>query len=119
MDWDRIEGSWKQFRGQAQSQWGALTDDELTRIGGRHAHLVGKLQELYGYSRDRAHQEVDRWAADLPRAMGSGHENFAAGVLGVIGNVNSAVQVSLKHRPRETLAIAAVAGFLLGILWRS
>ena len=65
MDWDRIEGSWKQFRGKAKSQWGALTDDELTRIAGKQDQLIGKLQERYGYSRDRARGEVERWANQL------------------------------------------------------
>ena len=67
MDWDRIEGSWKQFRGKAKSQWGALTDDELTRIAGKQDQLIGKLQERYGYSRDRARGEVERWALGTGR----------------------------------------------------
>mgnify|MGYP003694081823 CR=1 FL=1 len=30
MNWDRIEGNWKQVRGKVQQQWGKLTDDDLT-----------------------------------------------------------------------------------------
>ena len=37
MNWDRIEGNWKQLRGKVQQQWGKLTDDDLTTIQGRRA----------------------------------------------------------------------------------
>ena len=42
MDWNRIEGSWKEFKGKAQTQWGQLTDDDLTSIGGKRDELLGK-----------------------------------------------------------------------------
>ena len=29
MNWDRIEGNWKQFKGKVKEQWGKLTDDDL------------------------------------------------------------------------------------------
>ena len=29
MDWNRIEGNWKQFKGRAKEKWGRLTDDDL------------------------------------------------------------------------------------------
>jgi uncharacterized protein YjbJ (UPF0337 family) len=29
MNWDQIEGQWKQFRGQVKEKWGRLSDDEL------------------------------------------------------------------------------------------
>ena len=29
MNWDRIEGNWKEFKGKAQQQWGKLTNDDL------------------------------------------------------------------------------------------
>jgi hypothetical protein len=29
MDWNRIEGNWKQFKGKIKEQWGHLTDDDL------------------------------------------------------------------------------------------
>jgi AraC-like DNA-binding protein/uncharacterized protein YjbJ (UPF0337 family) len=65
MSWDRIEGSWKQLKAKAKEQWGRLTDDELDQAAGRREQLVGKVQERYGYARDRAEREVDdavrRW----------------------------------------------------------
>ena len=50
MNWDQIEGSWKQVKGKAKEQWGRLTDDELDQAAGRREQLIGKVQERYGYA---------------------------------------------------------------------
>ena len=34
MNWDQIEGSWKQVKGKAKEQWGRLTDDEIDALNG-------------------------------------------------------------------------------------
>jgi uncharacterized protein YjbJ (UPF0337 family) len=65
MDWNRVEGNWKQFKGKAKEQWGKLTDDDLDRIAGKREQLEGKIQELYGLERDRARREIDDWYAGL------------------------------------------------------
>lgn len=61
MDWDRIEGNWKQFKGQVKEQWGKLTDDELDEIAGRRDQLEGKIQERYGLAKDQVRTDVDDW----------------------------------------------------------
>lgn len=61
MNWDIIQGKWKQLSGSLRQQWGKLTDDDLDTIAGDRERLLGKLQERYGYSRDEAHKMVDRW----------------------------------------------------------
>ena len=61
MNWDRIEGDWKQFAGKVKEKWGSLTDDDLTTINGRQDQLVGKLQERYGYTKERAQQELNEF----------------------------------------------------------
>ena len=43
MNWDQIEGNWKNFKGKVREKWGQLTDDELDQVGGRKDQLVGKL----------------------------------------------------------------------------
>lgn len=62
MDWDRVEGNWKQFKGKVKEQWGQLTDDDLDEIAGRRDQLEGKIQERYGLAKDRVRQDVDDWA---------------------------------------------------------
>jgi uncharacterized protein YjbJ (UPF0337 family) len=65
MNWDRIEGTWKEFRGKAKQRWGELTDDELDQINGKREELEGQLQRRYGYAKDRARTEVDEWLKGL------------------------------------------------------
>jgi len=62
MDWNRVEGNWKQLKGKAKQQWGKLTDDDLTMIHGRREELAGKIQERYGLAREAAQKQVDEWA---------------------------------------------------------
>ena len=61
MNWDKIEGDWKQFKGQIRSKWGKLTDDDVETIAGKKDQLLGRLQERYGYKRDDAERELDSW----------------------------------------------------------
>ena len=35
MDWNRVEGNWKQVKGKVKEQWGKLTDDDLDQIDGQ------------------------------------------------------------------------------------
>jgi uncharacterized protein YjbJ (UPF0337 family) len=67
MNWDQIEGNWKQFKGKVKEKWADLTDDDLTAIEGKRDQLAGKLQERYGYARDRAERELEEFARTLPR----------------------------------------------------
>lgn len=57
---DILQGNWKQMKGQVKEWWGDLTDDDLTKIDGKRDKLVGTLQERYGYTKERADQEVTR-----------------------------------------------------------
>ncbi|MBP7148998.1 MAG: CsbD family protein [Acidobacteria bacterium] len=61
MDRNVLAGKWKQLKGRAKQKWGALTDDELDSIEGDRDLLAGKLQEKYGYARERADEEIDRF----------------------------------------------------------
>lgn len=61
MNWDIIEGKWKQVKGEVQTQWGKLTSDELDQINGQREKLVGKLQERYGYTRDEAERQINEF----------------------------------------------------------
>lgn len=61
MNWDQIEGQWKQFSGKVQAQWGKLTNDDLDVIEGNREQLVGKIQERYGIAKNDAEREVDTW----------------------------------------------------------
>ena len=59
MNWDRIEGEWKQQRGKAVHHWGRMMNDELAAIAGKYEELVGRLQERYGIASDKSKRQVD------------------------------------------------------------
>ena len=61
MNWDQIEGKWKQWTGQMRERWGKLTDSDWEQIAGRKDTFLGKLQERYGYSREQAERDLDEW----------------------------------------------------------
>src|SRR5690242_21218659 len=66
MDWNRIEGNWKQFGGRVKEKWGKLTDDDLAVINGRRDQLEGKIQERYGLAKDQVRSDIDTWLKSLP-----------------------------------------------------
>jgi uncharacterized protein YjbJ (UPF0337 family) len=51
MDWNRVEGNWKQMKGKVKEKWGNLTDDDLTAVNGKRDQLEGKIQERYGLAK--------------------------------------------------------------------
>ena len=65
MNWDQIEGRWKDLRGKARESWGELTDDELDQIAGKKDQMIGKLQTKYGITKEEAEKRANEWAAKL------------------------------------------------------
>jgi uncharacterized protein YjbJ (UPF0337 family) len=65
MNWDQVEGKWKQFSGKAKAKWGKLTDDDLTQISGKREQLAGILQERYGLAKDQAEKQIDEFTSSL------------------------------------------------------
>ncbi len=72
MNWDQIEGKWRQAKGEVKQRWGKLTDDDLTFIGGSKDKLVGRLQERYGFKKEQAQNEIDNWVSTV--SIGSSAE---------------------------------------------
>ncbi len=83
MNWDQIEGKWKQVKGSVKQQWGKLTDDDLDVIAGQRDKLVGKLQERYGFARDEAQKKADEWVKvagqDSRQGEDSRHPEYSEG----------------------------------------
>ena len=69
MNWDTIEGSWKEVKGRVKESWGDLTDDEVTEIEGKRDRMVGVLQRKYGLAKMDAEREGDEWADKLDGAL--------------------------------------------------
>ncbi|WP_353475334.1 CsbD family protein [Salipiger sp. H15] len=65
MNWDQIEGNWKQFKGKVREQWGDLTDDEVQEAKGNREQLAGLIQKKYGVAKEEAEKQVDTWQRGL------------------------------------------------------
>jgi uncharacterized protein YjbJ (UPF0337 family) len=61
MNWDLLEGSWKQYKGQIREKWGKLTDDDLDVINGKREQLIGLIQHHYGIAKDMAERQTDEF----------------------------------------------------------
>jgi len=61
MNWDRIQGNWKQLSGKAKEQWGKLTSDDWDVVAGRRDQFAGKIQERYGVAIDEADKRIAAW----------------------------------------------------------
>jgi uncharacterized protein YjbJ (UPF0337 family) len=77
MNWDQIEGKWKQMKGSVKQKWGKLTDDDLDYIAGNRDRFVGRLQERYGIAREEAQKQSEHWLraqreTETHRAGGAG-----------------------------------------------
>ena len=62
MNWDQVEGKWKQAGGKVREKWGRLTDDDLQVIAGKRDQLIGKIQERYGIAKEDAARQVDEFS---------------------------------------------------------
>ena len=61
MNWDQVEGKWKQMKGSMKQKWGKLTDDDLDYIAGSRDKFIGRLQERYGVNKEEAQKQADQW----------------------------------------------------------
>jgi uncharacterized protein YjbJ (UPF0337 family) len=65
MNWDRIEGNWKQFQGKVRQQWAKLTDDDVELVKGKRTELAGRIQQRYGVAQDEAERQIDTWMKQI------------------------------------------------------
>ncbi|HEX9681419.1 MAG TPA: CsbD family protein [Anaerolineales bacterium] len=66
-----LKGKWREIQGRIRTWWGNLTDDDVAKIDGKLETLLGLLQQRYGYTRERAEQEVEKHLREF-EAMPSG-----------------------------------------------
>lgn len=61
MNKDIIAGNWKEIKGKLRQQWAKLTDDDVAHMRGTFDELQGRLQKLYGYQKDQAEKEIEKF----------------------------------------------------------
>jgi uncharacterized protein YjbJ (UPF0337 family) len=65
MNWDQIEGNWKQYKGKIMAQWGKLTDNDIESIDGKRTELLGLIQTRYGHAKEKAELELEEWTKKI------------------------------------------------------
>ena len=65
MNWDQIKGDWNQLSRKLKEKWKKLTDADLKTVAGRRDELEGILQERYGYDKQQAGTELDKFTTGL------------------------------------------------------
>ena len=55
------KGNINELKGQIKQMWGKLTDQDIDRIEGNADELIGKVQKAYGYTKERAQQEYEKF----------------------------------------------------------
>jgi uncharacterized protein YjbJ (UPF0337 family) len=143
MDWNRVEGNWKQLKGRAKAKWGKLTDSDLTAIGGRREELEGKIQERYGYAKDRILSDIEDWYHSVVSGLSASGEDLSAEIDAIRADIQSlsstvsriankqlnraqdkAVETAhqaeelIRQNPLSAIAIAFGFGFLYGVFTR-
>ena len=136
IDWDRLEGDWKQLKGRAKERWGKLTDDDLTVISERRAQLEGKIQERYGYAKSQARKEIEDWYRSTDSHLADEIDNIRTEIQNLTSSVGRIankqigraqvrateaahdVEAAIMRNPLTAIAIAVGLGFLFGVFTR-
>jgi len=104
---DILAGRWKHMRGELRSWWGRLTENDLEQIGGQHDKLIGKLQERYSYTRERAQQEVERHLQEYHARLGAASPSETTPPMGT--STQQAGSIPAKEQAAESSAAATAA----------
>jgi uncharacterized protein YjbJ (UPF0337 family) len=65
MNTNIAKGTLKELQGKIKQSWGDITDDDLTKFNGKREELEGILQKKYGYTQEKARQEVNRFFSKI------------------------------------------------------
>ncbi len=65
MNWDQVEGNWKELKGKVRANWAKITDSDFDLIGGKKDQLIGRLQKHYGYQKEKAERDVDQFVSSI------------------------------------------------------
>ena len=136
MDWDRVEGDWKQMKGKVKERWGKLTDDDLTAISGRRDQLEGKIQERYGYAKSRLEEKSRTGIAPRSSHLADEIETIRTEIQNLTSTVGRIAnkqigraqvrateaaheaEAAITRNPLTAIAIAVGVGFLFGVFTR-
>ncbi len=62
-------GKWEQVKGEIQSQWASLTDDDLSKVQGDSKALFGIVKERYGEKKEASREVYDKFMDNLKEKL--------------------------------------------------
>ncbi|MBV9575300.1 MAG: CsbD family protein [Gammaproteobacteria bacterium] len=130
-----IEGNWEEIKGELQTNWAKLTDNDMEKIDGSYKQLLGKLQKLYGYKAAEAESELRKFfeSSNFQKLVNKTYnkmEDIKEIVVTTLDEyLQSAKQKStlaektivdyVSAHPFKTIGLAAMAGLLIGCAYKS
>lgn len=57
---EKMEGTWKQFKGRIQEAWGSLTGDQLDKFEGKRDQLIGYIQQKTGETQEEIERQIEK-----------------------------------------------------------
>ena len=141
MDWNQVEGNWKQIRERQKAVGKAYR--RLTAIDGRREALEGRIQERYGYTKDRVRKEIEEWQRSFAAQLSRSGDELAAQIESIRDDIQSLTSTisrianqqlgraqdkaidaatqaeeAIRRNPTSAVAMALGFGFLLGVFTR-
>src|SRR5688572_4015511 len=82
MNWDQVEGKWKEFAGSARAHWGKRTGVAWATVASKKEQLAGRIQRRYGIAKEEAEEQIAKWAQALNDAVHSSKAKSHVGAPG-------------------------------------
>lgn len=127
---ERLQGNWNEVVGAVRREFGDLTGSELEQVKGNVDALVGLVQRKTGQSKEQIHDFLSNCCGESRATVNrfADQAAFYAEVAGdaVRENCDKAMESAqrgyqhaastVSKRPIESIAIAAGAGLLAGLM---
>lgn len=110
MTTDILSGNWKELSEDFKKQWDKFSDEELSKMGGYKDKVVNALQEKYGYAKNKAQEELDKFMKKHDIDWAGIKEKAAR----VVQDLPQEVEECIQENPFKSMFIALGAGLLLG-----
>ncbi|HSX38415.1 MAG TPA: CsbD family protein [Chlamydiales bacterium] len=64
MNRNQFSENWHQYKNKIRDKWAKITDHDLEQINGKWDSFVEKLQQKYGFAKEQAERELNRWCQE-------------------------------------------------------
>jgi uncharacterized protein YjbJ (UPF0337 family) len=112
MNNDILSGDWKTLSEEVKKQWSKLSDEELSDIGGYKDKLLTAIEEKYGYAKNKAEEELEKFMKKNDIDLADIKEKVSR----VVQAFPEEVEACIQENPFKSIFIALGAGLLLGSL---